>query len=246
MSDVPIDARSIVALGGGGFLKDPDNSLLDDFVLARVHDRTARRPRMCFIPTASGDDEEYIERFDDVFAARCHTSVLTLFDRSIIDLSGFLCAQDVIYVGGGSTPNMIAIWRMHGVDKALQLAWQRGVVLAGVSAGANCWFEASTTDAWGEEVGAFEDGLGFLSGSFTPHYDSQAARRPALHSLVAEGFPEGLAVGDGCAAVYAGTSLVECVGSHDAAVAFRVSRDVDGRAIETSLPVRNLALTGTS
>ncbi|MBC7644688.1 MAG: Type 1 glutamine amidotransferase-like domain-containing protein [Thermoleophilia bacterium] len=243
----------IFALGGGGFSMEPDNPVLDELIIAAAAANrpgaAGRRPRVCFLPTASGDAESYVERFEAAFVARdCETSVLNLFSRTVSDLAAFIAGQDLVYVGGGNTPNMVAIWRTHGLDVVLRDAWQNGVVLAGVSAGANCWFEASTTDGWGNGIGAYNDGLGLLSGSFTPHYDGEAKRRSKLHQLVADGFAEGLALGDGSAAVFEGTELVECVGSHADAVAFRVTRanraSNDGAVIETALPVRILLRGG--
>ena len=241
----------IFALGGGGFSMEPDNPVLDELVIAAAHrarrDASHGKPRVCFLPTASGDAEGYITQFEEAFSARgCETAVLELFHRRVGDLRAFIAEQDIVYVGGGSTPNLVAVWRAHGLDVVLHDAWQSGsVILAGVSAGANCWFEASTTDAWGAGIGAYGDGLGLLAGSFTPHYDGEAARRPRLHELIAAGFMEGLALGDGCAAVFEGHDLVECVGSHDAAVAYHVTRGPGGAAVETPLPVRVLTRADT-
>ena len=153
----------------------------------------------------------------------------------------FLAEQDLIYVGGGNTANLLAIWRVHGVDAALRAAWESGVVCCGMSAGANCWFEASTTDSFLlGQADPLRDGLGLLPGSFTPHYDAEEARRPSLRALVGSGaFPEGLACDDFAAVHFVGTEPVEAVASRAGAQAYRVTRG-DGVAVEEPLEVRAL------
>src|SRR5690606_13789708 len=128
------------------------------------------QPRICFLATASGDARDYIARFHEAFAKKaCEPSHLDLFRRTGQDLEHALLSQDAIYVGGGNTANMLAVWRLHGIDEALKKAWHAGVVLAGVSAGAVCWFEAGTTDSFGPELSALCNGLGLLRGSLCPH-----------------------------------------------------------------------------
>jgi peptidase E len=142
---------NIVTLGGGGFLMEPENPLLDDFVLSLARRTPAR---VCFVPTASADSPHTTIRFYRAFAGKCVPSDLTLFGSSILarnppddaQLADFVMRQDVIYVGGGSTANLLALWRMHGLGETLRAACEAGVVLCGVSAGMNCWFEASVTD----------------------------------------------------------------------------------------------------
>ena len=211
-------------MGGGGFSMEPGNPALDAFVLTLA--RTTARPRVCFVPTASGDSERYVRDFYRAFAAHdCDPADLALFERTQPDLRGFLLAQDVIYVGGGSTANLLAVWRAHGVDAILREAWEQGTVLCGVSAGMNCWFEASVTDSW--QVGAagsLRDGVGLLPGSACPHYDGEPARRPAFKRLVDAGeLPPGLAADDGAALVFAGTELEEVVASRDGVAAYAVA-----------------------
>ncbi|MDP9330859.1 MAG: peptidase E [Actinomycetota bacterium] len=129
-----------------------------------------------------------------------------MFDRDDRDLRGFLLSQDAIFVGGGNTANLLAIWRVHGLDAILREAWEAGVVLAGASAGANCWFQASTTDSFGP-LASFEDGLGLLQGSFSPHNDAEAGRRPLFLELIADGFPPGIACDDLAAVHFLGTEM---------------------------------------
>ena len=141
---------TIVAMGGGGFSMEPDNPLLDDYVLDLARGQRGReRPRVCFLATASGDSPAYIAKFYAAFARRAEASHLALFIRTVDDIDAFLLDQDVIYVGGGNTENMLAIWRVHGVDRALGRAWESGVVLTGLSAGSLCWFETGSTDSFG-------------------------------------------------------------------------------------------------
>jgi peptidase E len=150
-------------------------------------------------------------------------------------LRALALAQDVIFVSGGSTANMLAVWRVHGFDRVLREAWENGVVLAGWSAGMICWFEAGVTDSFGPELAGLHDGLGFLPGSACPHYDGEAARRPMYERLVREGFPAGLALDDGAGAYYRGTELVEIIASSASAAGYRVTADgetrLDGRVV---------------
>jgi dipeptidase E len=229
----PVALRNIVALGGGGFGGAGDDPLLDDFVLGLTG---VERPAVCFIPTASGDADSYIVAFHASFPPeRARASHLPLFARDGRDVRAHLLAQDVVYVGGGNTVNMLAIWRAHGIDTILREAWEAGVVMAGMSAGALCWFEGGITDSYGS-VDGLADGLGLLPGSMCPHFDSEPGRRPVYHRLVAEGsLPPGIAADDNCALHFQGTSLGEAVASRDGAGAYRV--DAAG---ESPLPARRL------
>lgn len=226
--------RQVVAMGGGGF--SDDDPLLDRYVLDLTG---ASVPRVCFLPTASGDAAGYVDRFLAAFASPSFApSVLRLFERDVTDVEAFLGEQDVVYVGGGNTLNMLHVWRLHGVDVALRRAWEAGVVMAGVSAGANCWFEASTTDSWlVGRADALRDGLAFVPGSFTPHYGSEPARRPSLHALVGSGaLPDGFA-GDDFAAVHlVGAALRAAVASRPTASVRRVHR-TDTGVREQPVPV---------
>ena len=157
-------------------------------------------------------------------AGAAELSVLDAVPSARSTTSRSCCSsQDVIYVGGGNTANMLAIWRLHGVDVVLREAWSRGIVLAGVSAGANCWFEACSTDSFGPDLAPLNDGLGFLAGSFCPHYDGELLRKPTYERWVAEGvLPAGYAADDGVGLVFRGTELTEAVSEVAGGRAFRV------------------------
>ena len=233
-------AGTILAMGGGGFSMEPDNPLLDDFLLSLVPRRGT--PRVCFVPTASGDSAGYVERFELAFpASRAETSVLSLFRRDHVELRSFLLEQDVVYVGGGNTANLLALWRLHGVDQILLEALDAGVVLAGLSAGMNCWFESSVTDSFGgDQLRPLDDGLGLLAGSACPHYDGEEARRPTYLELVGDRrLPDGYAVDDGCALLFRDGVLADVVSSRPDAGACRVE-NVGDRGLETALEVRFL------
>jgi dipeptidase E len=230
---------AIVAIGGGGLALEPGDELLDAYVLSVAR---GERPRVCLVATASGDSERYVANFYRAFAAHeCRPSDLGLFDRRAADLRSLVLEQDVVYVGGGNTASLLAVWRAHGLDAILREALDAGAVLAGVSAGMNCWFQASTTDSFGSNLGPLHDGLGFLAGSACPHYDGEPQRRPLYHRLVADGFPAGYAADDGAALRFdAAGALIEVVASREGARGYRVERGPDGAAVERPLPARDL------
>lgn len=236
---VSIDSRDrhIVALGG---LRTEPGSIppLVHYIL----DLTGKpRSRVCGIPTAKGDAPEYIAGFYNRFPAdRTERVHLALFDRTVRDIRAFLLEQDVIWVGGGNTANMLAVWRVHGVDQVLREAWASGIVLCGVSAGSLCWFECGTTDSFDlNELRPIHDGLGFIPGSHSPHYDGEESRRPLYHRLISAGFPAGYAVDDDAAIHFVGTDISEVVSSRDGATAYRVELR-DGQAVETPLLARRI------
>jgi peptidase E len=223
-----VDRRRIVAMGGGGFSMEPDTPLLDDFVLS-----LARRPhpRVCFVATASGEAPTYVRDFYRAFAPRdCEPSDLSLFERRIADLRAFVLEQDVVYVGGGNTANMLPIWRVHGLDRVLVEAWHAGIVLCGISAGMNCWFAESVTDSFHlHALAALKDGLGLIGASACPHYDGEEQRRPTFRRLVANGeLGDGWAADEGAALVFAGEALEEVVAERPGLAGHRIERTADG------------------
>ena len=215
----------IVAIGGGG------DTLEQTKVLFRhVLSLTGKeRPRVLHVPTAMGDAPEGIVWGYERLGSLCELSHVRFFPFPPEDLRDLVLAQDAIYVGGGNVANMLAIWRVHGFGELLREAWEKGIVLFGVSAGMICWFEAVITDSFGLQLEGLRDGLGFLSGSACPHYDGEERRRPRYRELVDSGFPEGIAAEDGVGLHYVGSELREVMTCRPGATAFRVTRDGEER-----------------
>ena len=221
---------TIITLGGGGFSQEGAVTPIDEHILELTR---AERPCVCFVPTASGDDLGYAAKFEQAFAGRTETSVLSLFTKS--ENANWTCdprdvlTQDVVYVGGGSTANLLAIWRTHGLPDLLREAAANGTVLAGISAGMKCWFEASSTDSFGP-LAPLDDGLGFLPGSACPHLFGEPGRAEKYRRWVADGaLPDGHAADDGVALVWHrdteyGTSTY-AVTEKPGGVAWRVTRE---------------------
>ncbi len=235
------DPRRILAMGGGGFtMPENDHSdALDRFALELTGKDV---PRICFLPTASGDPRDQVTRFHERFGGwPCEPSTLSLFHlgRDRVDPIDQILSQDALYIGGGSMRNMLAIWREHGIDDAMRRAWERGVVLAGLSAGAMCWFEGGVSMSGGRpEV---VTGIGLLPGSLSVHLDGESERLPVYEEAVATGaLPAGFAADDGAALVYHGTRLAECVCSRPDARVVRVEPDGAGGAVASPQPLRLL------
>jgi dipeptidase E len=225
-------AGQIIVMGGGGFTMEPDNPLLDDYVLAATR---RARPRVCFIPTAAGDAAGYIDRFREAFPDDvCEPALLSLFSRKIDDLGKFLSSMDLVYVGGGNTVNLLAVWRAQGLDRVLPQVLAGGTILCGVSAGALCWFERGITDSYGPDLKPLTNGLGLLRGAFSPHYDSDP-RRPFLWpDFVARHGGPGVAAEDGVALHYVDGKIVRAVTSRPHARAYRFDV-VDGEVREETI-----------
>jgi dipeptidase E len=234
MSRVP----QVLAFGGGGFSMESGNALLDDYVLAATG---VERPKVCFLPTASGDADHYIVRFYRHFpASRCEPSHVSLFRRDCgaPDPATHLLEQDLIYVGGGCVRSMLGAWRAHGLDDVLRRAWARGVVMCGLSAGSLCWFEQGLTAFHGEQ-GLPVAGLGLLMGSNAVHYDKEARRRPDFQAAIAAGMAPGWGADDGAALHFVGPRLARVVSSRPHAGAYRVEA-VGGEAVESPLATEYL------
>lgn len=223
--------RRIFAMGGGGFTMEPENPALDHFVLTLT---AAREPRVLFLPTASGDPEEQVARFHAAYeGTACRPQVLSLFrlHEQPVALDELIAAQDVVYVGGGSMRNLLAIWREHGLDRLLAAAWRRGTVLAGLSAGAMCWFAGGVTKSGGAP--AVARGLGLLPHSLSVHRDGDPNRLPVYRAAVREGaLPPGWAADDGVGLLFAGERLVRAVSSRPGAGAARIEADGTETPIE--------------
>jgi peptidase E len=221
--------RQIVAIGGGGFSTEPENLALDRYLLGLVD---KPMPKVCFIPTASADSTDYTDRFHLAYRSLgCETSHLSLFWPHRLDFDEYMLEQDVIYVGGGNTRNLLVLWRDWGLDIAIRKAYENGTVLAGVSAGANCWFEEFSTDSMGPL--APWKGLGWLKDSFCPHYDGEEDRRPSLKRMLEnKEIGPGLASEDRTAAHFVDETLFKCISSNPGSKMYRV--DVTGEvALET-------------
>ncbi len=232
------DSRRIVAMGGGGFSSPPGDPSLDRYVLEVAR---SPHPRICLLPTAGGDAEEQIRRFYAAYRhLPCEPTHVSLFrlGSERLDLAEVLLAQDVLYVGGGSLLNLLAVWRAHGADRLLRRAWEDGVVLCGISAGSMCWFEAGLTTSFGSPRPV--RGLGFLPGSNSVHHDGEPERRPCYHEAIrTESVPPGYAVDDGAGLLFAGRDLAEAVSARPGGGAYWVE-EIRGEANETPLEMTEL------
>ena len=228
--DAPL--RQIVAFGGGGFSMESGNPLLDDYVLGLCR---RERPRICFLPSASGDADHYVVRFYRAFPApRCDSSHVSLFRREQgpPDLREHLLSQDLIYVGGGSVISLLGVWRAHGIDEILREAWEAGVVLCGLSAGSLCWFSEAVTGFHGAP--RCVEGLGLLPFSNCVHYQPGSERRLAYHDLIRAGMRSGYAAEDGAALHFTGTELSRVVASRPQARGYRLD-PLGERVVETRI-----------
>jgi dipeptidase E len=227
----------VVAFGGDMLQADPESKHSAKFLIELTG---LAKPRVCFLPTASGDAQEYIAAFYARYTPDlCTATHLSLFSRTVKDLRAFLLDQNIIYVGGGNTANMFAVWRVHGVDEILKEAYRKGVVMCGTSAGSLCWFEAGVTDSFSPELDPIFDGLGLIKGSNCPHYNSEVNREPQYHKFLLNGLPNGYAADDGAALHFANGEFKEAVSSINGARAFRVEA-ANGAINQTQLPVRYL------
>jgi len=229
----------IIAMGGGGFAMEPENPALDLYILKQAK---AKTPAVGFLSTATGDSDRYLVMYYSAFNHYdCRPTHLSLFGRTP-DLRGYLLSQDVIYVGGGNTKSMLALWKDWGLPELLREAWQSGVLLAGVSAGAICWFEQGVTDSFAGDLRVLNC-LGFLEGSCCPHYDGEADRRPALHKFLQHGeILPGYALDDGAALHFHNREIHRIVSSRPQTNAYRL-RAEDGVVIEETLPIEYLEQT---
>lgn len=220
----------IIAMGGGGFSMEPDNPLLDLYILGQSD---SDQPKVCFVPTASGDAEGYVKRFYAAFHQhRCIPSHLSLYSPPSQDLLNYVLDKDIIYVGGGSTKNLLALWKERGLDQILTTAWEQGIILAGLSAGSLCWYEEGVTDSNQSGYSSIRC-LGLLPGSHSPHYDDmdngEYTYKPAYRKFVEAGeLRQGVAADNGTALHYIGTDLYKVVSSRRNAFAYQVSYTENG------------------
>ena len=228
--------KHIVAMGGGGWGMEPNNPLLD-FYVYNLLDKS--EPKVCFLPTASGDSEKYVSRFYEHFAPQpACLSHLSLFEPPTSDLENLIFEQDIIYVGGGNTKNLIALWKEWQLDRILQKAWEKGIILCGVSAGSICWFQQGVTDSIPGQKTAL-DCLGFLAGSNCPHYNWDVYRE-GYHQLLLQGaIANGYATDDGVALHFTGDELSNIVSSRPNAMAYFMENS-HGKIKETPLKPKYL------
>ena len=188
--------RQIIAIGGGGFGRNPGEGIIENYILNQSN---AKNPNICFIPTATGDNEAYKNNYYATFTKlNCNPVHLDFFKRTP-DLQSLINEQDVIFVGGGNTKSMLAVWKDWGLDLILHEAYKNGVVMSGVSAGAICWFEQGITDSWSEDLKVM-DCLGFMKGACCPHYDEEPQRKPSLDKFISEkALQSCYAIDGGCA-----------------------------------------------
>jgi peptidase E len=206
--------------------------------------RARGTPRLCLLATAAGDaPDRLVDAYTALAESDLRVSHVSLFPMpNVPDVRAYLLRQDVIWVGGGSVVNLLAVWRAHGLDTILQECWQAGVVLGGVSAGSLCWHVGGTTDSFGPQLQPVTNGLGWLPYANGVHYDSEPQRRPLLQSLVAEArLPTAYATDDGVGLIYRGTQMVEAVADTPDKFAYLVERTHDGEARETPITPRLLA-----
>jgi peptidase E len=229
----------IVAMGGGAFADEPANPQLHDYILGLTGKED---PRVLFIPTATGDSDALIVRFYQIFTAKpCRPSHLALIMHPPADMDALIMAQDVIYVGGGNTAVMLAAWRAHGLDSSLEKAFAAGgKVFCGGSAGGICWHQGGTTDSFSKDLSALTNGLAWVPGYFSPHYDAEQKRRPRTHAMVASGeLPDCIAADEGVGFVYRNGDFVEVVASRPKARGWRIEKTAEG-VTERELPTRYL------
>ncbi len=219
-------------MGGGGFLMESDNSLLDNYILKSPH---KRKPKICFIPTAGGDAQRHIDNFYYCFQKKeCNASHLSLFRGQTDKIEKFILAQDILYVGGGNTRNMLVLWKEWELDKSIIKAYNKGTVLAGVSAGSICWFEQGLTDSIPKQLTKL-DCLGILKGSNCPHFDGEPRRRPAFKKLIQSGqLKNGIATDDCCALHFIDEKLSKIISSRQSAKAYSFTRQ-SNRTVEKVL-----------
>jgi peptidase E len=220
--------RQIVAIGGGKFCEGMAR------FLAELTGQ--ERPRVLYIGTAAAEDPESALRMYDRFGSQVELSRLEFFPWPPEDLRSTVLDQNLIFVGGGNTANMLAIWRVHGVDELLREALDRGVVLSGSSAGGICWFAEGITDSFGPQLDTM-DCLGFLAGSFCPHYDDEELRRPRYHGLLQNGLTGGYAADAGVGLHFVEDELREVVACEEGSKAYRVELR-DGKVVEEPIEAR--------
>lgn len=228
--------RQIIALGGGGFSMEPENPLLDNYILEQSE---KQNPKICFFGTASGDSKDYIERFYASFQTKnCSPSHLSLFKGHTDKIEEFILQQDIIYVGGGNTRNMLVLWKEWGLDDMIRKAYLNGTILSGLSAGAICWFEEGLTDSVPNQLNKLEC-LGLLEGSNCPHFDGESERQNCYRDKIKNGeMKEGLACDDGVGLHYINEHLESIISSREKGCAYKFTLENNVLCEEIIDPLR--------
>ena len=228
--------RHVIAIGGGGFGRNPKNNKIERYILEQTG---LERPNICFIPTASAENANYIVNFYSCFSKlSCNPVHLNFFERTP-NVRSFLAKQDVIYVGGGNTKSMLAVWKEWKLDELLLKAYKKGVVLCGVSAGAICWFEKGVTDSWASNLNVLP-GLNFIPETACPHYDGEADRRPSVHTMLEEEkFESCFAIEDGAAVHFENEKLKHAVSFAKDKTAYLVKKEGE-KVIEENIKTHSI------
>ena len=229
--------KQIIAIGGGGFGRNPGNGIIEQYILDQAN---TEKPNICFIPTATGDDESYkVSYYATLSKLKCNPTHLDFFKRTP-DLENLIREQDVIFVGGGNTKSMLSVWREWGLDKILKKAYENGTVMSGVSAGAICWFERGITDSWADKLNIM-DCLGFTQGNCCPHYDEEAARKPSLSAFIEnKEMKNCYAIEGGCALHIKNDEVHKAISFRGKKKSFLVKYE-GGEIIENILPVMTIS-----
>jgi aminopeptidase N len=226
----------VIAIGGGGFGRNPKHNLIEKYILKQAN---VKKPNILFIPTASAEDKSYIVNFYSCFSRlECSPSHVTFFQRTP-RLDSLVNKADVIYVGGGNTKSMLAVWKEWKLDKMLLKAYQNGKILCGVSAGAICWFEQGITDSWASNLNTM-DCLGFIDGMACPHYQEEKDRRPSVHKLLKnKNAISGYAIDGGAAVHFKKGEYYKSLQFYSNSNVYKVSL-VDGNVNESQLDIDKL------
>jgi len=225
-------SKNIVAIGGGGFGRSLGSLEIEKYIISLTN---KKRPKICFIPTASGDSSLYKLNFYRAFTKLdCITSHIDFFSRTE-NLEEKVLTQDIIYVGGGNTKSMLAVWNEWNLHKILRNAYEKGIIMSGVSAGAICWFEKGITDSWANSLNVL-DCLGYTKGNCCPHYDEEPERKPSLSNFISNGdISECFAIDGGCALHLKNDQVHKAVSFKDGKNSFLVKNE-NKEIIETVLP----------
>lgn len=228
--------KQIIAIGGGGFGRNPGNGIIEQYILDQSN---SEKPNICFIPTATGDDESYKVSYYSTFSKlNCNPTHLDFFKRTP-NLEKLIDDQDIIFVGGGNTKSMLSVWREWGLDKILKNAFENGTIMSGVSAGAICWFEKGVTDSWAEKL-EIMDCMGFTKGNCCPHYDEEPERKPSLSKFIeTKEIFNCYAIEGGCALHIKNDAVYTAISFRGKKNSYLVTQ-LNNKIIETKLLVKNI------